>query len=215
MSAEDKNLKTEKELLNALIMRHGKELYTKFKNATVAVCGLGGLGSAVALMLARAGVGHLHLIDFDKVDVSNLNRQQYSLNQVGMYKTQALKENILSACPYCEVLLHNTKITEKNISELLKDDDIICEAFDNAECKAMLLNEVAQNLRDKYLICASGMAGLRCANEIKTKKITEKIYICGDFKSDVDNGGTLFSSRVMVCAAHQANIILRIIANDL
>ena len=66
---------TKEEWNNALEERHGKELHTAFSSATVAVCGLGGLGSNIAIALARAGVGRLILIDFDRVDITNLHRQ--------------------------------------------------------------------------------------------------------------------------------------------
>ena len=66
----------------ALVARHGAARQAKFEAARAAVCGLGGLGSNVAIALARAGVGHLHLIDFDRVEPSNLNRQQYAAAQV-------------------------------------------------------------------------------------------------------------------------------------
>ena len=81
---------TKEEWNNALEERHGKELHKVFSSATVAICGLGGLGSNIAISLARAGIGKLILIDFDRVDITNLHRQQYKATQIGMYKTGAL-----------------------------------------------------------------------------------------------------------------------------
>ena len=86
---------TKKEIRDALEERHSKEVQDKLSNASVAIAGLGGLGSNIAFALARIGVGHLHLIDFDKVDLTNLNRQQYFIRHIGMYKTDALKEELL------------------------------------------------------------------------------------------------------------------------
>lgn len=83
------------EMLAALVERQGAENVRKLQAATVAVCGLGGLGSNVAIALARAGVGKLILIDFDCVDVTNLHRQQYKASQVGEAKAVALPENLL------------------------------------------------------------------------------------------------------------------------
>lgn len=205
---------TKDEMLAALEERHGKELQSKFSRATVAVCGLGGLGSNIAISLARAGVGRLILIDFDKVDLSNLNRQQYFVSQIGTYKTDALKANLQQIAPYLEVVTHTARITESNVKELLKDADIICEAFDRAEEKAMLVNCVLENFPDKYLVSGSGMAGMSSANSIKTRRVTKRFYLCGDETSDVADGMGLVSSRVMVCAAHQAHMILRIIAEE-
>ncbi len=204
---------TKEEWNNALEERHGKELHRVFSSATVAVCGLGGLGSNIAIALARAGVGRLILIDFDRVDITNLHRQQYKANQIGMAKTVALAENLRETAPYISLEVHTERITEENAVMLLKDADIICEAFDDAECKAMLTNSVLTEMRGKYLVAASGMAGLYDANRIRTRKITSKFYLCGDEESDAADGIGLVSSRVMVCAAHQAHTVLRILAN--
>ena len=203
---------TKEEMLAALEERHGKELQKRFTAASVAVCGLGGLGSNIAIALARAGIGRLHLIDFDKVDISNLNRQQYSVSQLGMFKTDALKDTILKIAPYCEIKTDTVKITESSIKELLCGSDIISEAFDNAESKAMLGNGVIETFPEKYLVAASGMAGMADANTIKTRRITEHFYICGDGVSDVSDGIGLVAPRVMICAAHQAHAVLQIIA---
>ena len=197
---------------NALAMRHGKDLQEKFSKAVVAVCGLGGLGSNISIALARAGIGRLILIDFDTVDVTNLHRQQYKASQIGRSKTEAIRENLKEIAPYTDVQIHTSRITEDNAGELLKDADIVCEAFDNAESKAMIANYVLENMPGKYLVAASGMAGIDEANLIRTRKITDRFYLCGDGKSEVGRTEGLFASRVMVCAAHQAHTVLRIIA---
>ncbi len=196
----------------ALAARCPKHLQEKFHNSTIAVCGLGGLGSNIAVSLARAGIGTLILIDFDRVDISNLHRQQYKASQIGMYKTEALTANLKEISPYLNIIPHTVKIREANLSMLLSDADIICEAFDQAEMKAMLVNGVLEELPDAYLIAASGMAGFGSANEIKTRKISNHFYLCGDEKSDIADTPGLVSSRVMVCAAHQAHMALRILA---
>ena len=146
--------------LKALTDRHGLDLQNKFLGSTVAVCGLGGLGSNIAISLARAGIGKLILIDFDKVDITNLHRQQYKAQQIGMYKTDALAENLREINPYIELEAHTERITEENAVTLLQGAGIVCEAFDDAECKAMLTNTVLSELPDKYLVAASGMAGI-------------------------------------------------------
>lgn len=202
---------SQEEMYASLEARHGAELQRKISAVSVAVCGLGGLGSNIAIMLARAGIGRLHLIDFDKVDLSNMNRQQYFVNQLGMFKTEALRDTLQNIAPYCKVDIDTVRITEDNLVSLLKNEDIICEAFDNAECKAMLVNGVLENMPEKYLTAASGMAGLSSANEISTRKITEHFYLCGDGKSDVADGIGLVSTRVTVCAAHEAHAVLNII----
>ena len=203
---------TKEDWMNVLIKRHGASLQNKLSSSTVAICGLGGLGSNIAVALARAGVGKLILIDFDRVDISNLPRPQYRANQIGKYKTDALSENLTEITPFVEIEPHTAYVTQDNAVELLSEAAVVCEAFDNAECKAMLTNTVLEKMPDKYLVAASGMAGMDTANSIKTRKITNKFYLCGDMVSDVNDNIGLVSSRVMLCAAHQAHAVLRILA---
>lgn len=198
----------------ALNIRHGEELQNKISAARVAVCGLGGLGSNIAIALARAGVGHLHLIDFDRVDLTNLNRQQYAVGQLGQYKTDALRETLSLVSPYCDVTCDTIQVTEENLPDLLKAEDYICEAFDRAEAKAMLVSGVLEHFPEKYLVAASGLAGLGSANTIQTRRVSQRFYLCGDGTSDSSVGLGLVASRVLVCAAHEANMILRLIAGE-
>ena len=205
---------TKDEWNKALCERHGEKLQTKFSSVTVAICGLGGLGSNVAISLARAGIGKLILIDFDRVDITNLHRQQYKANQLGMNKTDALRDNLLEIAPYVTLETHTIRVTKANAVHLLQGADIICEAFDDAECKAMLTNLVLETMTDKYLVAASGMAGFGSANTIKTRKVMSRFYLCGDERSDVQSEGSLVASRVMLCAAHQAHTVLRILTGE-
>lgn len=198
----------------ALNIRHGEDLQNKISAARVAVCGLGGLGSSIAIALARAGVGHLHLIDFDRVDLTNLNRQQYAVGQLGQYKTDALRETLALISPYCDVTCDTIQVTEENLPDLLKTEDYICEAFDRAEAKAMLVSGVLEHFPEKYLVAASGLAGLGSANTIQTRRVSQRFYLCGDGTSDSSVGLGLVASRVLVCAAHEANMILRLIAGE-
>ena len=198
----------------ALNIRHGEDLQNKISAARVAVCGLGGLGSNIAIALARAGVVHLHLIDFDRVDLTNLNRQQYAVGQLGQYKTDALRETLSLVSPYCDVTCDTIKVTEETLPDLLRNEDYICEAFDRAEAKAMLVSEVLEHFPEKYLVAASGLAGLGSANTIQTRRVSQRFYLCGDGTSDSSVGLGLVASRVLVCAAHEANMILRLIAGE-
>lgn len=205
---------TREEMFQALARRQGGELTECFSRAVVAVCGLGGLGSHIAMALARAGVGRLILIDDDVVDVSNLHRQQYGAFQVGKYKTEALEENLRVIAPYIRTETHRVRLTEQNGEALLRGADVVCEAFDGAEDKAMLAQLVLEKLPESVLVAASGMAGLGSANAIRTRKITDRFYLCGDGVSDVADGIGLVAPRVMVCAGHQAQMTLRILAGE-
>lgn len=205
---------TRQELNDALAERHGRKLQEIFSRAGAAIAGLGGLGSNIAFSLARTGIGHLHLIDFDRVDITNLNRQQYFIHQIGMYKTEALKENLLKINPYLDIHTDCVKVEEGNVRELLAEDSYICEAFDKAENKAMLVNTVLEYFPEKYLVAASGMAGFGESNRIRTRKVTEHFYLCGDGTSDVEEGICLTAARAALCAAHQANLIVSLILEN-
>jgi len=203
---------TQRELHDALAAKHGEALQAKLEAARVAVCGVGGLGSNIAIALARAGVGRLHLIDFDRVEITNLNRQQYRVSQLGMFKTEAMRENLAEIAPYCDVSIDTMRLTAENIPEKLSGFPIICEAFDKAEAKATLLDAVAEHFPDAWIVSGTGMAGLESANHIRTRRLGRRLVLCGDGVSGVENGAALVGARVLVCAAHQATAIIRIIA---
>ena len=206
---------SEAEMLQILRQRHGDARQEKISSATVAICGLGGLGSNIAVSLSRAGIGKLILIDFDRVDISNLHRQQYKASQVGINKPDALAENLHEIAPYVTLETHDIRITDQNAFPLLQQADIICEAFDDAAAKAMLTNLVLTKMPEKYLVAASGMAGFGSANDIRTRRVSSHFYLCGDGVSDIADGIGLVSSRVMLCAAHQAHTVLRILAGEI
>ena len=205
---------TKEEVYAALAARHGTAMQAKLSAAAVAVCGLGGLGSNVAVHLARAGVGRLYLIDFDTVDLANLNRQQYFPDQLGQPKADALMQTVRRIAPYCDVTAESVRLTAENIPEKLAAFPIVCECFDRADQKAMLVNCVLEQMPETDLIAASGMAGIGSANTIRTRRLAPHFYLSGDGVSDSASAGGLFSARVAVCAAHQANTVIRIIAGE-
>lgn len=202
---------TEKEFDHTLCERHGKKVHKILKKSIVAIAGLGGLGSNVALSLTRAGVGNLKLVDFDKVDLSNLNRQQYGVRHLGRYKTEALAEILLEINPYLKVQYNTIRVTENNIKELFEGVPILCEAFDVPENKAMLVNTAFEVLADTIIVSASGMAGYGSSNTVHTRKITDRFYLCGDEASKVEPGAGLMAPRVSLCASHEANMIIRLL----
>ena len=201
---------TKEEIYTALDERHSPETQKLLSAGNVAVAGLGGLGSNVAYALARIGVGHLHLIDFDVVDITNLNRQQYFMEHIGMYKTDALKSLLLKINPYLDIRTDCVKVTDDNLQELFADATIVCEAFDNPEAKAMLVNGILEHFPEKKLVSATGMAGYGSSNTIITKRIMKNFYLCGD---GVTAHG-LMAPRVAICAAHEANMITRLILGE-
>ena len=196
-----------------LLKRNVKGISKKLKKTRVCILGLGGLGSNVTVLLARAGIGYLKLIDFDVVEASNLNRQQYRISHIGMKKTEAMKTIIREINPFVEVDILDIKVDRKNIYSIVGDIEIVVEAFDRAETKAMILEELLTN-KNKIVVSASGMAGLGSANEIVTKKIKDNFYLVGDNYSDYEEYLGIMSTRVMICAAHQANVVLRLILGE-
>lgn len=199
------------ELQKALLSRCTRKEVEKLSESRVAVAGLGGLGSNTAVFLARAGIGHLHLIDFDKVDITNLNRQHYFISHLGRYKTEALKEQLLQINPWLDIETSCEVVREENVLRLFQNEDIICEAFDRPENKAMLVNSCLELFPEKILVCASGMAGWGRSNDIITRQVGRNFYLCGDETSGIENGEGLIAPRVALCAAHEANLIIELI----
>ena len=202
------------ELQKALLSRCTREEVEKLSESRVAVAGLGGLGSNTAVFLARAGIGHLHLIDFDKVDITNLNRQHYFISHLGRYKTEALKEQLLQINPWLDIETSCEEVREENVQRLFQNADIICEAFDCPENKAMLVNGCLELFPEKILVCASGMAGWGRSNDIITRQVGRNFYLCGDDTSGIENGEGLIAPRVALCAAHEANLIIELILKN-
>ena len=199
------------QLDQAFDARFPEEMQTKLRNARVAVAGLGGLGSNIAVMLARSGVGELLLVDFDTVDVTNLNRQMYLIPQLGKPKAEALPEILYQINPYLTYRSVCIKVTPENVKELFSEYPIVCEAFDKPDQKAMLVRELLMQCPETTVVSGNGMAGYADANEIRTCQVMKRLYVCGDQSTDVGNGIGLIAPRVAVCAAHEANKVLQLI----
>jgi sulfur carrier protein ThiS adenylyltransferase len=197
-----------------MMARHTPGVHQKVKKSVVGIAGLGGLGSTVAMALARIGVGTFILVDFDVVEPSNLNRQQYFLHQIGMPKVEALKENISTINPYVRIQTYDEKLDRNNVERIFKEAEVVIEAFDRAEEKAMLINVISEKMPDKYIVAASGVAGYGDGNEIKTVRFSSKIFIVGDQKTAAQPGIGLMSPRVGIVAHHQANTVLRILLGE-
>ncbi|GAB4441405.1 MAG: sulfur carrier protein ThiS adenylyltransferase ThiF [bacterium] len=202
------------ELEYMMVARHTPKIHEKLKKASVGIAGVGGLGSNVAIALARVGVGKLIIADFDVVEPSNLNRQQYFIEQIGMLKVDAMRENLSRINPYVNVETFNVKLTENNIPEIFAAVSVIVEAFDRAEAKAMLINTVLEKMPEVKIVAASGLAGYGPNNDIKTVAMTKRLYIVGDFVSEAREGQGLMAPRVGIAAAHQANQVVRIILGE-
>jgi len=198
------------ELEALMVARHTPGVHEKIKQSTVGIAGLGGLGSAVAVALARIGVGRLVLADFDVVEPSNLNRQQYFIDQLGLPKSGALEANLKRINPYVQYDAHCVRITPENIFELFGDVDVMVEAFDRADQKAMLL----QNFKGKPIVAASGLAGYGPGDTIGVRKMGRNIYVVGDLETGAAPGCGLMAPRVGIAAHMQANVVLRLLLGE-
>jgi sulfur carrier protein ThiS adenylyltransferase len=199
------------ELQALLVARHSPEIHDKIRTATVGIAGVGGLGSPVAVALARCGVGRLILADFDVVEPSDLNRQHYFIDQIGLSKVEALRRTLERINPYVEVVTHPVRLIPANIPQLFSEVDVLVEAFDDPEQKAMLTEVFLGRVADRPLVVASGVAGYGPANTIRTRQAGRRLYLVGDETSAACPGEGLMAPRVGVAAHHQANAVLRLL----
>lgn len=200
-------------LYDKITERNTAELKGKIKQAVIGVAGCGGLGSNVAIALARIGVKKLIIADFDKVEYSNLNRQQFFLSDIGKNKTDALADFINAVNPFVTVEKHLIKINASNIFGLFKDCPIVIEAFDKVSEKAMIVKAFGdKRFKEKFLVTASGLAGYAPSNKIKTDRLSRNIYICGDNKNEGNEVNGIMAPRVIIAAGHQANMAVNLIS---
>lgn len=185
------------------------------KNKHAFIGGAGGLGSNVALMLVRAGIGKLTIVDFDEVAPSNINRQFYFHDQIGRSKVEALKENLNRINPYTEINVLAERITPENIGGMLDKDsvDMVFECFDVPQAKAMIVNYMLTERPDTPVVAVSGLSGYSPVNSITAKKGPAKLYLIGDSKSEASEEGTL-ATRVTFASSMQAHVGLRLMIGE-
>ena len=202
---------SEEEMECLLMARHTPGVHEVAKKATVGIMGLGGLGTVVAGALARTGIGTLILADYDVVEPSNLNRQQYFVSQIGMKKTAALKENLLKMNPYINITTVDERLSEESIPQIFSQVDVLAECFDDPVMKAAGLRAALTHMPDTGYVGTSGLAGYGNNNTIRTREIHPQVFIVGDSTSAAGPGQGLMAPRVGIAASHQANQILRIL----
>lgn len=202
------------ELEYLMAARHTPGVHARLKAATVGIAGAGGLGSAIAVALARVGVGRLIIADFDVVEPSNLNRQQYFIDQIGQYKVTALAENLARINPYVTVETHCIVLDPANLPTIFAPCRYLVEAFDRADMKAMLVETALEMMPDATIFAASGLAGYGSNNSIETVRVTDRLYLIGDGVSAARPGSGLMAPRVGIAAGHQANQVIRCILGE-
>ena len=204
----------EDELQALMVSRHSPGVHARIRQATVGIAGLGGLGSAIAIALARIGVGRLVLADFDVVEPSNLNRQQYFVDQIGEFKTDALAANLRRMHPYVTVETHTVRVDPQNIPEIFGDVSVMVEAFDTAEAKAMLTECWLRAKLATPLVVATGLAGYAPGNTVRTRRLGRNLIVVGDLVTAAQPGTGLMAPRVGIAAHHQANAVLRLLLGE-
>lgn len=198
------------DLFNDFFANQNPEYVKIWQKSVVGIAGVGGLGSNIAISLTRAGIGKLILADPDTVSNSNLSRQQYFLNQVGLPKVAALKDNLMNISPFTLVNPYPLKITSVNLSMIFGKVDILIEALDDADQKQMLIENWQELYPEKYLIGASGIAGVGKNELIHTEQIGT-LFLIGDGITEIEDGMYPTAARVAVVANMQANLCLELL----
>jgi len=205
----------EKEMRYLLTARHTPRVAERLAKCKMAVCGLGGLGSNIALALSRMGIGELQLIDYDVIVPSNINRQQFYIDQIGMKKTDATLENLKRVNPYVKYDMRDMFITRDSVKGLFDECDVIIEAFDGAETKAMFILEASKCYPDALIVGASGVAGLGSHEKFRVVTAGKNVKLVGDFETAAQVGRGLMSTRVTIAAGIQANVAVRHVLEDI
>lgn len=199
------------ELEGLLVARHGPGVHQKLKRGHVGLAGCGGLGSTVAVALARSGVGALTLVDFDVVEPSNLNRQQFFIDQIGQFKVEALATNLARINPYVKLQCHRTRLTGNDVPQLFAGCNVVAECFDNPASKAELMIAMKRWLPEVPLVAVSGIAGYGPASAISSRRVLGNHFLVGDGITAAEPGRGLLAPKVTIAAGHQANIVLRLL----
>jgi sulfur carrier protein ThiS adenylyltransferase len=197
-------------LENGFFAKHDPDILPILRASTVGIAGAGGLGSNIALSLARAGIGKLVIADFDRIEITNLNRQQFFWSQIGKIKVEALVANLKKANPFSSYMGIHRRITKKNAAEIFAEADILIEAFDRAAQKQMLIETWIARFPGRPIIAASGLSGFGGNQKIRQRKIGN-LYICGDEISEPRPGISPMAPRVGVVANMQANLAIELL----
>lgn len=150
-------------------------------------------------------------MDSDRVEEGNLNRQLFFRDQIGMLKTEALAATLRRIEPSLELDIAPIRVTGGNVVELVRGADVVIEAVDQPDTKAMIVDVVSRDLPQVPVVTASGLAGYGEANDVRTERLGNNVWVVGDMASDVREGHALLASRVMIAAAHEAHAAVRIL----
>jgi len=170
----------------------------------IGIAGVGGIGSNVALNLVRSGVSCLKIVDFDRVEASNLNRQFYFHDQIGRLKVEMLAANLRRIRADIGIETVAARIDATNCLDLFADCPLVVEGLDRRTDKKMLLEALADG--ERIVVSACGIAG-HDLEGIRVQRLG-RCFIAGDFASDCA-GSPLFAHKVLAVAGRMTDIILR------
>ncbi|MFA6498737.1 MAG: sulfur carrier protein ThiS adenylyltransferase ThiF [Desulfurivibrionaceae bacterium] len=199
------------EMRQLLYARHSPGLQAHLQKSVVGIMGLGGLGSLVAIALVRMGIGSLLIADYDVVEPTNLNRQQYFVDQIGQKKTAALWDILQRVNPHVSVTTIDRRLAEDDIGVVFEGVHALVECFDDPAMKAAGLRAALHHLPGVFYVGASGLAGYGENNAIRTRRLYPGIYLVGDEVSAAAPGQGLMAARVGIAAHHQANQVVRLL----
>ena len=203
------------ELEALLVARHGPGVHARVRRARVGIAGCGGLGSTLAIALARTGVGALVLVDFDVVEPSNLNRQQFFVDQLGQPKVDALAETLARINPYVALERQRLRLRGEDVPALFGTADVVAECFDDPAAKAELATAMRRHLPRTPLVAVSGIAGYGPASAIRPRRVLGRSFLVGDGESAAQPGRGLLAPRVTVAAGQQASVVLRLLLGEI
>lgn len=182
------------------------------ESATVGIAGAGGLGSNCAMHLVRAGLKRFVVADFDVVSESNLNRQFFFRDQLGVKKVEALAANLRRIEPDLDLTLHDMRLAPENAASTFANCQIVVEALDSADAKAMFLKALLPT--SKTVVSASGIAGWGRSLRIGQRRVGRNLVLIGDTESDIRSGLAPVSPRVGIAAAMQANAVVALLLGE-
>lgn len=184
----------------------GEERLRFLQSVTVGIAGAGGLGSNCAMHLVRSGFRKFVLLDYDRIDASNLNRQAFTHDQIGQLKVMALARNMQAVNPDLVLDVRTVALTAENVDAIFMDCDVVIEALDDPAYKKMLVEAYLQS--DKLVVTASGIGGCGDMNSVITRKVRDNFYMIGDMETECGHDNPPLSPKVAVAAAMQADVVL-------
>lgn len=190
----------------------GESTLAKIQRLKIGIAGAGGLGSNCARFLVGSGFKIFKIVDFDRVEYSNLNRQFYFAHQVGRLKVESLEENLLQINPELEIEVLPLKIEQKNVACMFEDCDAVVEALDRPEDKRLVVDTYLDS--GKLVVAASGLAGWGRIDRIATRQLGKNLFIVGDLISEVTVDCPPLAPGVNAAAAKQADVVLSFFFGD-